>query len=154
MLDRDLAELYGVETKRLKESVRRNIARFPGDFMFEMSKEELQIWRTHFASSNSELKGLRHPPFCFTELGVTMLACTLNSSQAIQMNIQIIRVFSRLKEAIAINGELIARVAELESRLGEHDDQIASIFRAIRKLMPSPATHERKEIGFKTGPAE
>lgn len=71
MLDRDLAELYGVETKRLKESVRRNIARFPGDFMFEMSKEELQIWRTQNASSNSELKGLRHPPFCFHWLEVT-----------------------------------------------------------------------------------
>ncbi|MBN1116928.1 MAG: ORF6N domain-containing protein [Bacteroidales bacterium] len=81
MLDRDLAELYDVETKRLKEAIRRNIKRFPEDFMFEMTKEELQIWRTQFATSNSEKMGLRYPPFCFTEQGVTMLSCVLNSDR-------------------------------------------------------------------------
>ena len=89
MIDKDLAELYGIETKRLKEAVRRNRKRFPEDFMFEMSKEELENWRTQFATSNSERMGLRYPPFCFTEQGVTMLSCILNSERAIHVNIQI-----------------------------------------------------------------
>ena len=84
MLDRDLAELYGVETKRLKEAVRRNIHRFPEDFMFEMTFEELENWRTQFATSNSEKMGLRRPPFCFTEQGVAMLSSVLNSETAIE----------------------------------------------------------------------
>lgn len=83
MLDRDLAELYGVETKRLKEAVRRNIARFPADFMFEMSQEELKNWRTQIASSISDRMGLRYTSFCFTELGVAMLSSILNSDRAI-----------------------------------------------------------------------
>jgi len=81
MLDRDLAELYGVETKRLKEAVRRNAGRFPEDFMFEMSLDELENWRTQFATSNSEKMGLRHPPFCFTEQGVAMLSSVLKVKQ-------------------------------------------------------------------------
>src|SRR5262245_30140496 len=84
MLDRDLAELYRVETKRLKEAVRRNIDRLPNDFMFEMSSEELENWRTQFATSNSEKMGLRHSPFCFTEQGVAMLSSVLNSETAIR----------------------------------------------------------------------
>jgi len=90
MLDRDLAELYGVETKRLKEAMRRNISRFPEDFMFEMDKDEFENWRTQFASSKEEFKGLRYAPFCFSEQGVTMLSCVLNSERAIAVNIQII----------------------------------------------------------------
>jgi hypothetical protein len=89
MIDRDLAELYGVETKRLKEAVRRNMTRFPEDFMFEMTKKEFSVWRTQFATSNSDKKGLRYSPFCFTEQGVTMLSCILNNHRAIKMNIQI-----------------------------------------------------------------
>ena len=90
MLDRDLAKLYDVETKVLKQSVRRNTNRFPKDFMFEMTKEELEIWRSQFVTSKSDLKGLRHMPFCFTEQGVTMLSCILNSDRAIEVNIKII----------------------------------------------------------------
>ena len=94
MIDRDLAELYGVETKRLKEAVRRNITRFPEDFMFEMTKKEFLYWRSHFASSNSEKMGLRYVRFCFTEQGVAMLSSILNSEQTIHVNIQIIRIFT------------------------------------------------------------
>ncbi len=87
MLDRDLAELYGVETKVLKQAVKRNIERFPDDFMFEMTKEEFVNWRSQFVTSNSDRMGLRYAPFCFTEQGVTMLSCVLNSQRAIQLNI-------------------------------------------------------------------
>ena len=98
MLDRDLAELYGVETKRLKEAVRRNIDRFPEDFMFEMAKEELAHWRSQIASSNSSAKmGLRYPPFCFTEYGILMLSSVLGSDKAIAVNIQIIKTFVELQ---------------------------------------------------------
>ena len=93
MIDRDLAELYGVEAKRLKEAVRRNIDRFPEDFMFELTNEEFQNWRTQIASSNSDRMGLRYAPYCFTEQGVTMLSCVLNSKKAIHVNIEIIRAF-------------------------------------------------------------
>ena len=99
MIDRDLAELYGLETKRLKEAVRRNIARFPGDFMFEMSKEEFSDWRTQIATSNADKMGLRYVPFCFTEQGVTMLSCVLNSQKRIQLNILIVRIFTKMQEA-------------------------------------------------------
>ena len=87
MLDRDLAELYGVDTKRLKEQVRRNIERFPEDFMFELTKEELENWRSQFATSNRDIMGLRIPPFAFTEHGVLMLSSVLKSERAIQVNI-------------------------------------------------------------------
>src|SRR5207247_1986901 len=97
MLDRDLAQLFGVETKRLKEAVKRNMGRFPGDFMFQMTRKELEDWRTQFASSNSEKKGLRHLPFCFTEQGVSMLSGVLNSETAIRVHIQIVRVFIRMR---------------------------------------------------------
>lgn len=95
MLDRDLAELYGVETKVLKQAVRRNVIRFPIDFMFEMNKEELEIWRSQFVTSKEDRLGLRYMPFCFTEQGVTMLSCILNSERAIQVNYKLY-VFSRV----------------------------------------------------------
>jgi hypothetical protein len=106
MIDRDLAALYGVETKRLKEAVRRNMDRFPEDFMFEMTKMEFENWRTQIASSNSDKQGLRHTPFCFTEQGVAMLSSVLNSPQAIAVNIKIIRIFTRIREMWMDNTEL------------------------------------------------
>src|SRR5690606_22520237 len=101
MIDRDLAVLYGVETKRLKEAVRRNIDRCPEDFMFEMSKEELEGWRTQNATSKEDKQGLRYAPFCCSEQGVTMLSCILNSERAIAVNIQVIRVFSKMREMLS-----------------------------------------------------
>lgn len=97
MIDRDLAELFGVETKVLKQAVKRNISRFPEDFMFEMTDEEFQDWRSQFVTSKSDIMGLRYPPFCFTEQGVTMLSCVLNSQRAIEANIRIIRVFTKMR---------------------------------------------------------
>ncbi|MBC7427131.1 MAG: ORF6N domain-containing protein, partial [Bacteriovorax sp.] len=96
MLDSDLAKLYGIETKSLKRAVKRNINRFPADFMFEMNKEELENWRCQFGTSNKEKMGLRIPPFVFTELGVAMLSSVLNSNEAIEVNISIMRIFFQL----------------------------------------------------------
>ena len=100
MLDRDLAELYGIETKVLKQTVRRNTNRFPSDFMFEMSAEELHDWRSQFVTSKTDKMGLRYPPFCFTEHGVLMLSSVLNSDRAIKVNIQIIRIFTKIRELL------------------------------------------------------
>ncbi len=113
MLDRDLAELYSVETKRLKEAVKRNIGRFPSDFMFEMTKRELENWRSQFATSNSDLMGLRYAPYCFTEQGVAMLSSVLNSERAIKVNIEIIRAFTRIRQALIDNTELRLAIEEI-----------------------------------------
>jgi phage regulator Rha-like protein len=155
MIDRDLASLYGVETKRLKEAVRRNINRFPEDFMFEMTKDEFENWRSQFASSNSEKMGLRYAPFCFTEQGVSMLSSVLNSETAIEINIQIIRIFTRMREFLANHSELFLKMEQFEKTLlkqreinNKHDEDIEIIFEALKRLLktdPEP----RKRIGFK-----
>jgi hypothetical protein len=153
MIDKDLAELYGIETKRLKEAVRRNRKRFPEDFMFEMSKEELENWRTQFATSNSERMGLRYPPFCFTEQGVTMLSCVLNSERAIHVNIQIVRVFSRTRELLITNKDILQKLMNLESKGIEHDKKIKLIFEYLQQLSNSESErkvfNKRPRIGFK-----
>jgi hypothetical protein len=115
MLDRDLAELYAVETKRLKEQVRRNIERFPEDFMFELTDAEFNNWRSQFAASNSDKMGLRYKPFVFTEHGVLMLSSVLSSPKAIQVNIQIMRIFTRIKQAMADNTELRLIIEEIRN---------------------------------------
>lgn len=148
MVDRDLAELYGVETKRLKEAVRRNINRFPADFMFQMNEEEFENWRTQFASSNSDVMGLRYAPYCFTEQGVTMLSCILNSERAIAVNIQIIRIFTRMKELLLNNKEILLQLEKIESRLTGHDNDIKLIFEYLKKLL-HPELPPRRKIGFR-----
>ncbi len=148
MIDRDLAELYGVETKRLKEAVRRNSKRFPSDFMFEMTKEEFNNWRTQIASSNSDLMGLRYKPFCFTEQGVTMLSCVLNSKQAIEVNIRIIRVFAKMRELVNSHKDILLKLEELERKVSSHDEQILLIFEYLKKLI-APETKIRKRVGYK-----
>lgn len=150
MLDRDLAELYGVETKRLKEAVRRNIARFPEDFMFEMTKEEFVNWRTQFATSNADKMGLRYVPFCFTEQGVTMLSCVLNSQRAIQLNIQIVRIFTKIREVLTDNLSVKLDIEEIKMKLVNHDKNIELVLNYLDELMekqenPPP----RKKIGYK-----
>jgi len=153
MIDKDLAELYGIETKRLKEAVRRNRKRFPEDFMFEMSKEELENWRTQFATSNSERMGLRYPPFCFTEQGMTMLSCVLNSERAIHVNIQIVRVFSRMRELLITNKDILQKLIDLESKGMDHDRKINLIFKYLQQLRKSETEKQeikqRPRIGFK-----
>lgn len=148
MLDRDLADLYKVETKRLKEAVRRNIKRFPEDFMFEMTKSELEIWRTQFATSNDKV-GLRYSPFCFTEQGVTMLACTLNSDRAIDINIQIVRIFSRMREALNNNLNLQLDIEEIKKKLINHDKSIELVFNYLDDMIENQNNQRpRKRIGF------
>lgn len=146
MLDSDLADLYGVETRALKQAVRRNRNRFPSDFMFELTKEENRALR----SQNVILEPGRYSkylPFAFTEQGVAMLSTVLNSERAIEVNIAIMRVFVRLREMMATHKELALKLRELESRIQDHDEQIVAIFEAIRRLM-TPQERTRKKIGF------
>jgi hypothetical protein len=151
MLDRDLAKLYQVETKVLKQSVKRNIARFPEDFMFEMSKEEFQIWRSQFVTSKSDQQGLRYVPFCFTEQGVAMLSSVLNSERAINVNIQIIRIFTKLRQMLFDNTDLRLDIEKIKSKLDNQDKNMEIVFRYLDELLekknePIP----RKRIGYKS----
>ena len=146
ILDRDLAALYGVPTKVLKQAVRRNIDRFPADFMFVLNTSEFQNWRSQFVTSKADRKGLRHSPYAFTEHGILMLSSVLKSDRAIQVNIEIMRTFVRLRQMLASNAELSRRLDELESK---YDRQFKVVFDAIRKLM-SPPVRDRKEIGFRS----
>ncbi|WP_108868903.1 ORF6N domain-containing protein [Aquimarina aquimarini] len=152
MLDRDLAELYGVETKRLKESVRRNTERFPEDFMFEMTKNEFQNWRTQFATSKTDQKGLRYAPFCFTEQGVTMLSCILNSKKAIEVNIRIIRVFTQIRQTLTDTLNVQLEIEEIKKKLTNHSKNIELVFDyldELNKKLDTPEPNERKKIGYK-----
>ena len=145
MLDRDLATLYGVGTKVLKQAVRRNIDRFPEDFMFVLNPMEFQDWRSQFVTSKADRKGLRYPPMAFSEHGILMLSSVLNSKRAIQVNIEIMRAFVRLRQMLASNVELSRRLNELESK---YDRQFKVVFDAIRKLM-TPTSGSPKQIGFR-----
>jgi hypothetical protein len=154
MLDRDLAKLYGVETKVLKQAVNRNIGRFPSDFMFVLDKHEFKNWRSQFVTSKSDNLGLRYPPMAFTEQGVAMLSSVLNNKIAIQVNIQIIRAFVRLRHELLNYDKIQARIDQIErefnGRLSNHNEKIQLILEAIKQLMASP-TKERLQIGFKRG---
>jgi len=145
MFDRDLAVLYGVETKFLNRAVKRNIERFPEDFMFQLSKEELASLRFHFGTSTRG--GRRYLPYAFTENGVAMLSSVLNSERAIHVNIQIMRTFTKLREMLATHKELAHKLAELERKIERHDDEIKAVFDAIRGLM-TPPEPKKKKIGF------
>ena len=148
MLDFDLSQLYGIETKQLKRAVRRNIDRFPDDFMFEMKDKELQNWRSQFGTSNREKMGLRIPPFAFTEQGVAMLSSVLNSEIAIKVNIQIIRVFSRMRELLLAHKEILSKLEQLEKSISYHDESIEIIFNTLKKLLNKPE-NTRTTIGYK-----
>jgi len=149
MLDRDLAELYGVPTKSLNLAVKRNIKRFPEDFMFQLSKEELKNWRFQIETSKSDKMGLRRPPHAFTEHGVAMLSSVLNSDRAIKMSIQIIRTFIKIRELLATNDALQRKIMELEKKYGNHDENIKKIFATLNLLLLDGKTKPKKEIGFK-----
>jgi hypothetical protein len=147
MLDRVLAELYGVETGALNRAVKRNNQRFPEDFMFQITDEEAERLRCQAGISNRGRGGRRYLPYVFTEQGVAMLSSVLNSERAIEVNIAIMRVFVRLREMMATHKELAFKLVELEERLEGHDEQIQNIFEAIRQLM-TPLDPPRKRIGF------
>jgi hypothetical protein len=144
MLDSDLAELYGVTTKRLNEQVRRNLSRFPEDFMFQLTESETHLLRSQFATSKEGRGGRRYLPYAFTEQGVAMLSSVLNSERAIKVNIEIMRAFVRLRQILASNKELAKRLDELEKK---YDAQFKIVFDAIRQLMKSPESKKRP-IGF------
>lgn len=153
MLDRDLARLYGVSTKRLNEQVKRNIKRFPEDFMFKLTWAETQSLRSQIAtlkSKDSFSKRGRHVkylPYAFTEQGVAMLSTVLNSERAIQVNIAIMRVFVKIRQILAIHKDLAHRLDEHEKKLGKHDEQIQAIFDVIRQLMKPPPEKPKRRIG-------
>ena len=149
MIDRDLAELYGIETKVLKQAVKRNLKRFPSDFMFELTAHEFENWRSQIVTSNSDKMGLRYKPYCFTEQGVIMLSSVLNSTRAIEVNIRIVRLFIRLREIVSSNKEILQKLAQLEKRMDDTGEEIKTIFSVLRKLL-SPETKDRKQIGYKT----
>lgn len=148
MLDRDLAELYGVETKVLKQAVRRNMSRFPPDFLFEMNKKEFENWRSQNVTSKEDRQGLRYAPFCFTEQGVTMLSCILSSERAIAVNIQIIRIFTKLREMIISHKDILLKLEQLERKVTGHDEDIRLIFEYLKQLL-NPPQEPRPRIGFK-----
>ena len=154
MLDTDLAALYDVPTFRLNEAVKRNRARFPEDFMFQLTKEEHASLRSQFAMSKPGRGGRRTEPFAFTEQGVAMLSSVLNSEQAIQVNIAIFRAFIWLRKALPAHQELAAKVAELEEAvgkhgetIGKHDAAIGGIIEALNELILPPGKDKRR-IGF------
>ncbi len=134
MIDRDLAELYGVETRILNQAVRRNIKRFPEDFMFQMTQEELEDWKSQIVISKNVKMGLRKPPLVFTEQGVAMLSSVLNSDRAIMVNIQIIRIFTRMREILESHKEIINKLEQLERKDVEQDDKIMLIFEYLKQL--------------------
>ena len=144
ILDEDLAELYGVEVKRLNEQVRRNSDRFPADFMFQLTNQEFKDLKSQFATS-SQWGGRRTPPYAFTEQGVAMLSSVLHSPQAVRVNIEIMRTFVRLRRMLASHAGLAAKLEEMEQK---YDSQFRKVFDAIRQLMqPEPGFKE--PIGFK-----
>jgi len=153
MLDRDLSELYGGTAKTLKQAVRRNIERFPEDFMFELTMEEAEASRSQFVTLNRG-QNIKYLPFAFTEHGILMLANVLRSEQAVAMSIHIIRVFTRMRELLLSNNnnDVITKLTELESRLTGHDEEIQAIFDHLTALV-SPTEQARKPIGFKPGEA-
>jgi len=145
MLDRDLAALYEVPTKVLKQAVNRHADRFPKDFMFVLDREEFMNWRSQFVTSNSDRMGLRHSPMAFTEQGVAMLSSVLNSTRAIQVNIAVMRAFVQLRMILSTHADLARKLEELEKK---YDAQFRVVFDAIRQFM-TPPEPPRKRIGFR-----
>ena len=144
MLDRDLAELYGVETKVLKQAVRRNIDRFPVDFMFEMTEMEFEDWRSQFVTSKSDKMGLRYKPMAFTEQGVAMLSSVLRSKRAIHVNIQIMRAFTQLRKMLSTHKDLKRKIESMEKK---YDEQFQIVFEAIKQLL-TEEEKPKKRIGY------
>ena len=147
ILDSDLATLYGVETRRLNEQVRRNEARFPEDFAFQLTPEELDNLMSQSATSSGQWGGRRKLPYAFTEHGALMAASVLNSPKAVEMSILVVRAFVRLRQLLATNRQLAAKLNELERRTAAHDKNIVALFQAVRSLMAVPEKPKRR-IGF------
>ena len=148
MLDRDLAELYSVETKRLNEQVKRNLSRFPEDFMFQLSEIEFQNLKSQFATSS--WGGIRKLPYVFTEHGVLMLSSILNSEKAIQTNIQIIRIFTKIRQMLVDTTELSLDVEKIKKKIDNQGKNIELVFQYLDELLEKKDTKkEREKIGYK-----
>jgi ORF6N domain len=147
MLDADLAQLYGVETRSLVQAVKRNIKRFPPDFMFKLTSEHAEILRSQTVISSFAHGGRRNRPYAFTEQGIAMLSSVLRSPRAVEVNIEIMRAFVRLRQLLASHAELAKKLDDLEKK---YDKQFAIVFEAIRKLMEPPQPGEVKEMGYHT----
>lgn len=147
MLDSDLAKIYGVTTARLNQQVNRNQERFPEDFMFQLTKEEYESLMLQIATSKKGRGGRRKLPYVFTEHGAIMLASVLNTIIAVRASIQVVRVFVHLREILSTHKELAYKLNELERKIEKHDDEIRSIFEAIRQLM-TPPEKTKRQIGF------
>lgn len=148
MLDEDLADLYVVETKRLIEQVKRNLDRFPEDFMFQLDSQEAAALRSQIATSNAGRGGRRYAPYVFTEQGVAMLSSVLRSKTAIAVNIEIMRAFVELRRVASSYAALEERLGQVERGMGEHDEQLGQIFNALRQLIASPEK-PRHPVGFR-----
>ena len=147
MIDKDIAELYGVITKRLNEQVKRNKKRFPTDFMFQLTQDE----KDEVVANCDHLKTLKYSPnlpFAFTEHGAVMLASVLNSDRAIEVNIQIVRIFTQIREMLLMNKDFLLKVEQLEKKVISHDEDIKNIFQALKRLI-NPPQEPRKRLGFK-----
>lgn len=144
MIDRDLSVLYGIDTRILKQSVKRNIDRFPGDFMFQLNKDEFENWRSQFVTSNRDKMGLRYAPIVFTEQGVAMLSSVLKSKRAVQVNIQIMRTFTKIRELLETNEMLRNKIEKMEKK---YDQKFKVVFDVIKKLI-SDDKKPKKQIGF------
>jgi hypothetical protein len=147
MLDADLAAIYRVTTKRLNEQLRRNPNRFPEDFAFQLTIEELTDLRSQFATSSLH-GGRRYRPWVFTEHGAIMLASVLNSDIAVQASVRVVRAFVRLREMVAANAQLAVKLEKLERRLDSHDEAIVDLFAALKRLLEPPGPKKKREIGF------
>lgn len=160
MFDFDLAELYGVETRALNQAVKRNASRFPGDFMFQLSKKEWGFLRSQivissgesnssqFVMSSKKHRGSVYLPYVFTEQGVAMLSSVLKSETAIRVNIQIIRVFTRMRAMLLTHKDILLQLEKIEKKLTGHDEDIALVFEYLKKLL-NPPQPPRRKIGFK-----
>ena len=150
MLDRDLATLYGIQTKVLKQAVKRNISRFPDDFMFELSDVEFSNWRSQIVTSNSDKMGLRYAPMAFTEHGVLMLSSVLNSDKAIQTNIQIMRIFTKVRQMFLDTTNLKIDIMQIQKKLENHDKNIELVFSYLDELSEKKEdVKPRTKIGYK-----
>jgi hypothetical protein len=150
MLDRDLATLYGIETRVLKQAVKRNISRFPEDFMFELTKSEFENWRSQFVISNSDKMGLRYLPMAFTEHGVLMLSSVLKSDKAIQVNIQIMRIFAKVRQMLLDTTDLKIDILQIKKKLENHDKNIELVFSYLDELTEKKENEpKRTTIGYK-----
>jgi hypothetical protein len=149
MLDQDLGDLYEVPTRALVQAVKRNLNRFPEDFMFQLSADEFKNLRSQFVTSS--WGGRRYAPYAFTEHGVAMLSSVLNSDRAVAVNIEIIRAFARLRQLLSSHTQLSAKLRELEARMTEQDWKLTVVFDAIRQLMTDVPSRRRKPpIGYAT----